>query len=245
MAKESLVILTGAGISAESGLKTFRDGDGLWESHRIEDVATPEAYHYQPELVHQFYNFRRAELKKVKPNAAHFALAKLESVWQGPFLIITQNVDDLHERAGSQKLIHMHGELFQARCTSCYAILRWEDDIFVDTRCPCCNTSGSLRPNIVWFGESPFRMKESLIALGECDYFVSIGTSGNVFPAADFVRLAENTCPTLEINKERTIASPLFNENIFGEATKVVPVWAEAMCRTHGIKCSFDDLTSI
>ncbi|HEX9082682.1 MAG TPA: NAD-dependent deacylase, partial [Holophagaceae bacterium] len=196
-----LVVLTGAGISAESGLRTFRDADGLWERHRVEDVATPEAFARNPALVYRFYNERRRALPDVSPNAAHQALARLESAWPGDFLLVTQNVDDLHERAGSRNLIHMHGELRKARCLACRAILPWPDDLEAEDRCPHC-THGRLRPHIVWFGERPLEMDRIFAALDRCTRFVAIGTSGHVYPAAGFVEAVGPACRTLELNLE-------------------------------------------
>lgn len=221
----SLVILSGAGLSVESGVATFRGADGLWEGHRIEDVATPEAFKKQPELVHRFYNLRRAALKTVEPNAAHHALVRLEREWPGPFLHITQNVDDLNERAGARKLLHMHGQLRQVRCTWCRAVLTWEGDLESSSVCPECARSGKLRPDIVWFGEMPYYIDEIMRALETVDIFLCIGTSGVVYPAAGFARLAaEYGCSRLiEINLERTGISDHFTEQRHGPATIVVP----------------------
>ncbi len=221
----SLVILSGAGLSAESGVATFRGADGLWEGHRIEDVATPEAFKTQPELVHRFYNMRRASLKTVEPNAAHDALVRLEREWPGPFLHITQNVDDLNERAGARKLLHMHGQLRQVRCTWCRAVLTWDGDLETSSACPECARAGKLRPDIVWFGEMPYYIDEIMRALETVDIFLCIGTSGVVYPAAGFARLAaEHGCARLiEMNLERTGISDHFTEQRHGAATVVVP----------------------
>src|SRR5688572_11753045 len=187
----SIVVLTGAGISAESGIKTFRDNNGLWENHRVEDVCTPEAFTRNPELVQQFYNARRRQLvAEAKPNPAHAALADFERNFGGDFILITQNVDDLHERAGSRNLRHMHGELLKARCSKTQIVVPWTANITADTPCPCCSKTGLLRPHIVWFGEMPLFMDEIEAALSRCDLFVSIGTSGQVYPAAGFVQMA-------------------------------------------------------
>ncbi|MEM7569353.1 MAG: Sir2 family NAD+-dependent deacetylase [Pseudomonadota bacterium] len=225
----SIVILTGAGVSAESGVQTFRGPDGLWEGHRVEDVATPEAFARDPELVQTFYNQRRAALKTVEPNAAHKALARLEAKLDGEVTLVTQNVDDLHERGGSQNLIHMHGELKQIRCQSCGAVLEWSDDVFQETPCPSCNAVSSLRPNIVWFGEMPFQMDEIEDAIARCDLFVSLGTSGNVYPAAGYVRMARHlgTAHTLELNLEESAGSDYFHERRHGPATEIVPAFVE------------------
>jgi NAD-dependent deacetylase len=221
----SLVILSGAGLSAESGVATFRGADGLWEGHRIEDVATPEAFKKQPELVHRFYNLRRAALKTVEPNAAHHALVRLEREWPGPFLHITQNVDDLNERAGARKLLHMHGQLRQVRCMWCRVVLTWDGDLESSSVCPECARTGKLRPDIVWFGEMPYYIDEIMRALETVDIFLCIGTSGVVYPAAGFARLASgHGCSRLiEMNLERTGISDHFTEQRHGLATVVVP----------------------
>src|SRR5881628_3504226 len=179
----NIVILTGAGISAESGLATFRGLDGLWEGHRVEDVATPEAFRRDPALVHAFYDARRAKLGTVQPNAAHLALARLDAEWPGELLIVTQNVDDLHERAGATRLLHMHGELQSALCAACGVRTEWNGDLPPEEVCPNCDTP-ALRPDIVFFGEMPYEMERIEQALANADLFVSIGTSGAVYPAA-------------------------------------------------------------
>jgi NAD-dependent deacetylase len=221
---KNIVILTGAGISAESGIRTFRDQDGLWEEHRIEDVATPEAFHRDPALVQRFYNARRAQLKdpKIQPNAAHFALAELEKHWEGGFLLVTQNVDNLHRRAGSQNLLHMHGRLDQIRCLSCEEEFHWTEDLAVNENCPYCGIKGALRPDIVWFGEMPHHMDEIYAALEQADYFISIGTSGNVYPAAGFVQLAWKA-RKIEVNVKDTEISNAFQEHLIGPASVEVP----------------------
>jgi NAD-dependent deacetylase len=205
----NILVLTGAGISAESGISTFRDHDGLWERHRFEDLATPEAFRRDPVLVHRFYNVRRAQLKAVEPNAAHLALAALEQAWvgQGEFLLVTQNVDDLHERAGSTRLVHMHGEIRKLCCTACGDVVYHTEDAGPALACVCCNAVGRMRPNIVWFGEMPFGMDEVYEAAGQADFFVAIGTSGMVYPAAglvDAVRQNGRSCETIEINPKPT-----------------------------------------
>jgi NAD-dependent deacetylase len=224
-AAPSLFILSGAGLSAESGVPTFRASDGLWEGHHVQDVATPEAYSRQPELVQQFYNLRRAALKNVVPNAAHEALARLDAAWPGPFLHVTQNVDDLNERAGCQRLIHMHGELKSAWCTACDARQRWEEDLTLATVCPQCDARGRLRPDIVWFGEMPYRMEEILDFLRTVDVFLCIGTSGLVYPAAGFASQAVDCgCKQLtEINLDPTPISGVFTERRQGRAGDLVP----------------------
>jgi NAD-dependent deacetylase len=218
----SIVILTGAGISAESGLATFRGGDGLWENHRIEDVATPEGFARNPGLVHTFYNQRRAQLATVQPNAAHLALAELERAWPGEFLLVTQNVDDLHDRAGSVNLIHMHGELARIRCAGCGQVFPWSGDSSRATPCPAC-ARPALRPHVVWFGEMPLELDRIGAALDRCGLFVAIGTSGNVYPAAGFVSMVGPGARTLELNLEPSLATDAFSEHRQGPATLLVP----------------------
>src|SRR5690606_14704055 len=228
----NIVILTGAGISAESGLATFRGPDGLWEGHRVEDVATPEAFARDAPLVQRFYDARRANLKRVAPNAAHEAPARLDAAWPGDLLIVTQNVDDLHERAGARRVLHMHGELKSAWCLACDARSRWEDDLGDHPPCPACGISGRLRPDIVWFGEMPYGMAAIERALLEADLFVSIGTSGNVYPAAGFVQTARYaSARTIEMNLEPSLGSCHFHESRIGKAGELVPAWVEEMLR--------------
>lgn len=221
----SIVVLTGAGVSAESGIKTFRDNNGLWENHRVEDVCTPEAFARNPELVQQFYNARRRQLvTEAKPNPAHRALADFERHFPGEFTLITQNVDDLHERAGSRNLLHMHGELLKARCSKTQLVVPWTSDITADTPCPCCSKAGLLRPHIVWFGEMPLFMDQIEAALSRCDLFVSIGTSGQVYPAAGFVQMAAAYgAHTVELNLEP--GRSLFAERHYGPATRTVAAY--------------------
>jgi NAD-dependent deacetylase len=224
----SIVVLTGAGISAESGISTFRDSNGLWENHAIEDVATPYAFLFNPSLVHSFYNARRRQLlsSEVAPNPAHLALAKLAREFKGNVLIVTQNVDDLHERAGSRNLLHMHGELLKVRCERSNAVYQWEKDLLTSTECPCCESEGSLRPNIVWFGETPFHMDQIEDELRGCDLFLSIGTSGIVYPAANFVKLAPGAIK-MEVNLTCTESSNEFDRHLVGPAGAVLPVVVE------------------
>jgi NAD-dependent deacetylase len=226
----NIVILTGAGISAESGLATFRGPEGLWEGHRVEDVATPEAFVRDPVLVHLFYDARRANLGTVEPNAAHRALARLDAEWPGELLIVTQNVDDLHERAGAKRLLHMHGELKSAWCLACDARMAWEGGMGDGPDCPECGVAGQLRPDIVWFGEMPYEMDRIDDALRAADLFVSIGTSGNVYPAAGFVQTARYVgARTLEMNLEPSLGSYLFEESRTGPAGVLVPAWVGEM----------------
>lgn len=224
-----IVVLTGAGISAESGLATFRASDGLWEQHRIEDVATPEGFRRNPERVHRFYNERRRKLWEVKPNAAHRALAKLEAHWPGGVLVVTQNVDDLHDRAGSRNLIHMHGELLKARCLDCESVHVCREDLGAQSRCPGCGKIGYMRPHIVWFGEMPLEMDIIYGALDRCRLFVAIGTSGHVYPAAGFVEAVRSWVPTLEINLDPSSIASLFKEHRKGRAGEEVPRWVEGL----------------
>jgi NAD-dependent deacetylase len=224
----NIVILTGAGVSAESGLATFRGPDGLWEGHRVEDVATPEAFARDPALVHAFYDARRAKLGIVEPNAAHLALARLDAEWPGELLLVTQNVDDLHERAGSKRLIHMHGELVRGWCLRCNERFGWAGPMGEGAECPLCSATGRVRPDIVWFGEMPHEMDRIEEALQRCDLFVSIGTSGAVYPAAGFVQTARYCgAKTLEMNFEPSLGSVFFDESRVGKAGERVPAWVE------------------
>ena len=239
----NIVLLTGAGISAESGLNTFRAEDGLWENHRVEDVATPEAFRRDPELVQRFYDERRAGIRAARPNAAHEALARLERNWRegreygrgrGELLIVTQNIDDLHERAGATGVLHMHGEALSAWCTSCDARHRQEGPLLHTAGCPACGDP-ALRPDIVWFGEMPYRMDEIFAALSRADLFVSIGTSGAVYPAAGFVQqAAAHGARTLELNLERSQGSHWFDETRLGPASVLVPAWVEEVLEGAG-----------
>lgn len=226
----NIVILTGAGISAESGIDTFRAAGGLWEQHRVEDVATPEAFARDPDLVLRFYDMRRARIQQVEPNAAHHALARLDASWEGGLLIVTQNVDDLHERAGARRLLHMHGEHLNAWCLACDERSKWRGTLLERPACPACGVKGQLRPDIVWFGEMPYRLDEIYHALNHADLFVSIGTSGAVYPAAGFVRQAsEQGVKTLEMNLEPSQGSYWFGESRHGSATELVPKWVDEL----------------
>lgn len=225
----NIVILTGAGISAESGIDTFRDAGGLWEQHRVEDVATPEAFARDPDLVLRFYDMRRAAIQEKQPNAAHLALAKLDAEWAGDLLIVTQNIDDLHERGGARRVLHMHGEHLNAWCTACDVRSPWTGPLIDRPPCPACG-SRTLRPDVVWFGEMPYRMDEIYAALRDADLFVSAGTSGAVYPAAGFVRGArEMGATTLELNLEPSQGSEWFDECRHGPATQIVSAWVEEM----------------
>ncbi|MEW5728557.1 MAG: NAD-dependent deacylase [Pseudomonadota bacterium] len=226
-----ILVLTGAGISKESGLDTFRCAGGTWSKVRLEDVATPEAFARDPDRVHAFYNARRAGLlaAAVEPNPAHLALARLEREWPGGVLVVTQNIDDLHERAGSRALIHMHGELLKVRCRHCARPFEWRHDLSTATACPDCGQPGLLRPHVVWFGEMPLEMERIALALESCALFVSIGTSGTVYPAAGFVAEARRRgrARTLEINLDPSDGAGLFHETRHGLASKLVPEWVE------------------
>jgi len=227
---EKIVILTGAGISAESGIKTFRAADGLWENHKVEDVATPEAFERDPELVQQFYNERRRPIinKEVAPNPAHIALAKLEQEFSGQVMLVTQNIDNLHEQGGSKSVLHMHGEILKTHCKATQTIFDCTNDITINDRCSCCDQVGNLRPHIVWFGEMPLYMEQIYQALSECDLFVAIGTSGNVYPAAGFVQTANQAgAQTLEINLEESMVASEFTQARYGKAGDLVPVWVD------------------
>lgn len=218
-----IVILTGAGLSAESGISTFRDADGIWAKYDYRRVATPEGFARDPVLVHEFYNMRRRDHANARPNAAHMALARLEREHQG-VLIVTQNVDALQEAAGSTRLIHMHGELLSALCAQCAARHPWTGDLDLETTCPACHRRGAMRPNVVWFGEMPYQMEAIGEALAACDLFVSIGTSGNVYPASGFVSEARaNGAHTVELNLEPSAGTGLFHQSINGRATEIVP----------------------
>ncbi|RLA37606.1 MAG: NAD-dependent protein deacylase [Gammaproteobacteria bacterium] len=232
MAGGPIVILTGAGISRESGLETFRDKDGLWSRVSIDEVATPEAFARDSERVHAFYNARRRQLlnPEVQPNAAHRALAELERGYPGDVLLVTQNIDDLHERGGSVAPQHMHGELLKARCTCCGRTTPWRDDLATTTRCPACDHSGGMRPHVVWFGEIPLSMERIQQALICCELFISIGTSGQVYPAAGFVAEARAAgARTVELNLERSVGPGLFDQQVEGSASEIVPAFVASL----------------
>ncbi|MDK9721572.1 MAG: NAD-dependent protein deacylase [Rhodospirillales bacterium] len=222
-----IVILTGAGISKESGLDTFRDKDGIWSKVRLEDVATPEGFEADPKRVQAFYNVRRRQLQdpSIRPNPAHEALAHLERQGGHEILIVTQNIDDLHERAGSRNLIHMHGEMLKARCLMCGSALTWTEDIEIHTPCPACAREGGLRPHVVWFGEMPLEVDRIYAELSRADLFLSIGTSGNVYPAAGFVAHVRGfgRAHTVELNLEPSEGTSHFAERIHGLASRIVP----------------------
>ena len=231
----NIFILTGAGISAESGLGTFRDKGGTWSRFDPMKLATPEAFTQDPGAVHEFYNMRRRNLLSAEANAAHRALARLEagSIEKGGKLFLcTQNIDDLHERAGSREVLHMHGELLKARCVHCESVVSWREDLGVADRCPSCGQAGRLRPHVVWFGEMPMGMETIYQALAEADLFVAIGTSGSVYPAAGFVDMARlQGTRTCEINLEPSDIARVFDERRYGAASETVPAWVDETLR--------------
>jgi NAD-dependent deacetylase len=231
----NIVILTGAGISRESGLETFRDPDGIWAKVNIEDVATPHAFARDPARVHDFYNQRRQQLLStaVQPNQAHIALAGFGKSWPGTVTVVTQNIDDLHERAGSSEVIHMHGELLKARCERCGGRVDCREDLTTSSQCPSCGAIGSMRPDVVWFGEMPMHMDQIEATLAEADLFLSIGTSGNVYPAAGFVELARDAgARTVELNLERSLGAISFDQGIYGPATEIVPKYVHDLLQS-------------
>ncbi|MGH1487153.1 MAG: Sir2 family NAD+-dependent deacetylase [Cellvibrionaceae bacterium] len=222
---QSIVILTGAGISAESGIQTFRAADGLWENHRVEDVATPEAFVRDPELAHRFYNARRQYLLNgIKPNAAHAAIANFSKAHPDRLTLVTQNIDNLHQQAGNDLIYPMHGELLKIRCKITGQLFDCNHQVSPQDQCPCCQTKGNLRPHVVWFGEMPLYMNDIEQALRQCDLFISIGTSGNVYPAAGFFQTAKYYgAHTVELNLEASASGSLFDEQHYGPATQIVP----------------------
>jgi NAD-dependent deacetylase len=233
----SIVVLTGAGISNESGLDTFRDPKGLWSRVRLEDVATPEAFSRDPARVQAFYNARRRGLldPAVRPNPAHLALARLQARWKGPVLLVTQNIDDLHERGGSRELRHIHGELLKSRCLACGDVARCVVDLDDGSPCARCGGRGHLRPHVVWFGEMPLGLEEVYEALAACALFVSIGTSGNVYPAAGFVAQASDAgAHTVELNLEPSSGHTLFAERHYGRASELVPRFVDRLLAGSG-----------
>jgi NAD-dependent deacetylase len=222
---DRIAILTGAGVSAESGLGTFRDVGGLWAQYDLNDVATPEGFARNPDLVHDFYNARRDAARAAQPNAAHTALARLQRDWPGEVTLVTQNIDDLHERGGAQAVVHMHGEVMAALCASCAH--RWfaPDRMTTATPCPDC-TRATARPDVVWFGEMPYNMDAIAETLAACDLFAAIGTSGTVYPAAGFVELARASgAETVELNLDPSDVAGAFDRVILGPASQTVPRW--------------------
>ena len=227
---KSIVVLTGAGISAESGLATFRSSNGLWNNHRVEDVATIEAFQRNPEFVHDFYNQMKPELLAAKPNPAHLALTKLQDNYPAPVSIITQNVDTLHEKAKSRNIYHIHGQINQAVCLNCGHVLETWNDVTTETVCPQCSIAGMMKPNIVFFGENLLYMDKVERLLASCDLFISVGTSGVVFPAAAFVQTAKlYGAETYEFNLEKTSNNFYFDHHIFGKAGDTLPPFVDAL----------------
>ena len=227
---KSIVVLTGAGISAESGLATFRSSNGLWNNHRVEDVATIEAFQRNPEFVHDFYNQMKPELLAAKPNPAHLALTKLQNNYPAPVSIITQNVDTLHEKAQSRNIYHIHGQINQAVCLNCGHVLETWNDVTTETVCPQCSVAGMMKPNIVFFGENLLYMDKVERLLASCDLFLSIGTSGVVFPAAAFVQTAKlYGAETYEFNLEKTSNNFYFDHHIFGKAGDILPPFVDEL----------------
>lgn len=238
MALPTVFVLTGAGVSAESGLSTFRDQDGLWTRYPLEEVASIQGYERDPARVLEFYNLRRARLLEARPNGAHLALAQLEAAWRARGAIITlctQNIDNLHEQAGSSRPIHMHGELSKSRCHDCGDVRIADGDLSLDLGCPACGRIGGLRPHVVWFGETPLFLDEIYDALAAADLFVSIGTSGAVYPAAGFVGMARRAgARTMEINLEPSENAHVFDTAHYGKASEAVPAWvAEMIALAH------------
>lgn len=231
----NIVVLTGAGISRESGVHTFRDSDGIWSKIKVEDVATPEAFAADPEGVQAFYNERRRQLLslEIQPNSAHRALARLEAAWPGHFLLVTQNIDDLHERGGSRQVVHMHGELLKGRCSRCLSVFACRGDLGLESVCGFCGAVGTVRPQVVWFGEVPLELDRIFDAVADCDLFVAIGTSGQVQPAAGLVSEASrNGAQTIELNLEESAGTGLFDRHVRGRATEVVPEFVERILRS-------------
>jgi len=227
---ERIVVLTGAGLSAESGVPTFRDKDGIWARYDYREVATPEGFARNPGRVHEFYNLRRRAHASIRANAAHVALARLERVSPGPVWVVTQNVDALHEEAGTRNLIHMHGEIFKALCAACGARRFSREDLSTETVCPACGRPGAMRPDVVWFGEMPYHMDRIADLLAGATLFIAIGTSGNVYPAAGFAAEARaNGARTVELNLEPSETKEHFSESLYGPATEIVPAYVDRL----------------
>lgn len=235
-------VLTGAGVSAESGLGTFRDADGIWARFDPMKLATPEAFAADPVVVHEFYNARRQNLIVSKPNAAHAALARLEAgvaEQGGGLFLCTQNIDDLHERAGSQAVHHMHGELLKARCGGCGSVSEWRDDLATFTACRDCGRKGHMRPDVVWFGEMPYGLDAIEEALHEADLFVAVGTSGAVYPAAGYVEIARaRGIRTCEVNLAPSDNAHAFDERRYGVATEAVPAFVDDLFGRSGMRAT-------
>lgn len=238
MIAQRIFILTGAGVSAESGLSTFRDKGGIWSRYKLEEVASIQGYENDPSFVLEFYNMRRNTHADIAPNEAHIALAQLQAIWAergGRVTICTQNVDNLHERGGARSVIHMHGEIAKARCHDCAALAPYDGDLSLDLGCAACGRTGGMRPHVVWFGETPLFMDEIYDALSTAELFVSIGTSGNVYPAASFVSAARAAgIPTMEINLEPSENAHAFDAGRYGKASEQVPAWVAEMVALAG-----------
>ena len=229
----NIAILTGAGISAESGLATFRSSNGRWNNHKVEDVASVEGFQRNPALVHDFYNNLKTEIQQAKPNAAHLALTKLQKEYPAEINIITQNVDTLHEKAGNQNVYHIHGQINQSVCLNCGQVLETWGDVDTETTCPHCQVMGMMKPNIVFFGENLLCMDEVEDILRKCDLFISIGTSGVVYPAAGFVQLAKYYgADTVEFTLDTTANNYLFDKHIFGKAGETLPPYIEELIKS-------------
>ncbi|MEL6746981.1 MAG: NAD-dependent deacylase [Pseudomonadota bacterium] len=234
-AMDRIVVLSGAGLSAESGLGTFRDVGGIWTKYDLEDVATPQGYARNPELVQSFYNARRRQALAAEPNAGHMALARLAKLHAGQVMLVTQNIDPLLARAGATSVVHMHGEIARSQCTACGTKADAHDDLTITTVCASCGAAGTVRPDVVWFGEMPYWMDEIYEALSTCDLFISIGTSGTVYPAAGFVEAATAAgAHTVELNLEPSAGTSLFDEHHAGPATQIVPAFVDLMLGSGG-----------
>ena len=229
---KNILILTGAGISAESGLSTFRSSNGLWNNHRVEDVASIEGFERNPALVHDFYNELKIEVAKAKPNAAHLAITKLQQEYPGQVSIATQNVDTLHEKAGNQNVYHIHEQINQAVCLNCGQVMETWGDVDTETTCPHCHIMGMMKPNIVFFGENLLCMDKVEELLRRCDLFISIGTSGVVYPAAGFVQTAKYYgADTIEFTLETTANNFLFDRHIYGKAGETFPPFVDELIK--------------
>lgn len=230
---KNIVILTGAGISAESGLATFRSSNGLWNNHRVEDVASVEGFRRNPALVHDFYNDLKLEIQKAKPNPAHLAITRLQNEYPAEISVVTQNVDTLHEKAGNKNIYHIHGQINQAVCLNCGHILETFGDVDTETVCAQCGVTGMMKPNIVFFGENLLCMDKVETLLRSCDLFVSIGTSGVVFPAAAFVQTAKyHGADTIEFTLEPTSNNFYFDRHVYGPAGQTLPSYVDGLVKS-------------
>ncbi|GJL99525.1 MAG: NAD-dependent protein deacylase [Methyloligella sp.] len=234
---DKILILTGAGLSAESGLGTFREENGIWSKYNFEEVATPEGYAADPKRCLDFYNMRRDLHHKATPNTAHKALARLEAEYPGEVVIVTQNIDSLHEAAGSHRIIHMHGQIDRVKCNDCGTTYDYPyGTIEVNSICPSCNVQGQQRPDVVWFGEMPYDLDEIQKEIDSCFLFISIGTSGSVYPAAGFVNMARKAgAHTVELNLEPSDGAVQFHEAHQGKATEIVPRYVDKLMHEAAI----------